>query len=302
MTKYTLTKIVDPDAVPGFTQVADINNSGTVVGEYIQGGSSGSGSSAPDFIYSNGNYTNLNFHPGVSFTDMAAKLINDSGEVVGTYSTDGNSSVNYFTYSGGTFTDLGGVAVNGINDSGALVGGNFISSDGHSGAIINSLAYGYFGGTNATGINNDGDIIGSYTQSGNFTDSTNDERNGGFIITGGTWVQTLYNSDGTWDSSMPDAWSGGTYAKGDVVFYAADGLHPSAYVSLTDGNSGVPQTLNTAGFAASGWGFLGNLGQWSYVVDGSNVMELAPRGLVQIRYLPILSMRQAKSLVTISTV
>jgi probable HAF family extracellular repeat protein len=87
-----------------------------------------------------------------------ATAINNNGQVVGCYDTA--TSGGGFLYSGGTLTYLG-FFPNAINDSGQIVGGSYIYSNGTM-TDLNSLIPTDSGWTltNAEGINNSGQIVG----------------------------------------------------------------------------------------------------------------------------------------------
>lgn len=137
-----------------------INNAGQVVGSYLQGSG---------YLYSGGTFTRLQ-DPSAS-GDTTANGLNNTGQIVGSYinATSGGNQSHGFLYSGGTFTtidaNLGSqTRLNGINDSGLIVGTydgvhSFVSMGGTFINIDNPLAT---GGTFAYGINNAGQIVGSY--------------------------------------------------------------------------------------------------------------------------------------------
>jgi probable HAF family extracellular repeat protein len=101
------------------TSAIAVNNSGTVVGDYII---NNTGPHA--FLYQNGTFTNIDY-PGSNFT--VASGINNYGVVAGFFTTTAGA-LHGFLYSNGKFTQIDrpnspkGSGVNGINDRGDLVG------------------------------------------------------------------------------------------------------------------------------------------------------------------------------------
>lgn len=170
--------ISDPNAGPGgSTTAAAINDSNQVAGYYetnigYEGG----------FVYSGGIYNDIAF-PGAILTTVTG--INDRGQVVGEYATSDGQSVNTFgfLYSEGAYTTLnlpypvtmGGVTGLRVNDSGQIIG-SYQDANGVNHGYIYNLATSSVTqsidvpgalqesglGTVATGIDNNGDVVGYY--------------------------------------------------------------------------------------------------------------------------------------------
>jgi probable HAF family extracellular repeat protein len=120
----TFSRVLVPGSAglgPSLTAAA-INNSGDVAGFYSK-----TASAVDAFLkLRSGRFITIAF-PGASMTQAFG--VNDSGEVVGTYTVGtGNSAVTHgFTWLGGQFVsvDIGGASsttINGVNDEGDLVG------------------------------------------------------------------------------------------------------------------------------------------------------------------------------------
>ncbi len=107
-------------------------------------------------LWQNGTATDLGTFGGPQAT---AAAINNLGQVVGwaQTSTDANHG---FLWSNGTMTDLGlNFLPAAINDNGVIVGGEFIYSNGTLQNLNNLVPSGTPQITDATGINNNGQII-----------------------------------------------------------------------------------------------------------------------------------------------
>ncbi|HLJ91981.1 MAG TPA: PEP-CTERM sorting domain-containing protein [Gemmataceae bacterium] len=165
--------------VPGFfsTEAYGINDIGQIVG-YCS--NPGPRQTDQGFLFSGGSFTTVN-RPGASFTHFGG--INNLGQIVGDSANGG------FLMSGGTFTSLP-FPGSGINNLGQIVGGNYLLSGGNltqinggaagindfSQIVGGEVSTGFLltGGqyvtlsvpgsiqTVATGINNAGEIVGSY--------------------------------------------------------------------------------------------------------------------------------------------
>jgi probable HAF family extracellular repeat protein len=181
--------------VPGpyFTYPRDINNAGQIVGFYspndFTGGSMG-------FIYSGGTFTSLTV-PGASTT--RAFGINEAGQIVGNFRDA--SGTHGFLKSGQQFTTIdvpGAIAteLHGINDAGAIVG-TFQTALG----IRHGFLYeaGLFttitppgasqdGDYGALGINNAGQIVGSFEE-----EILGGGRHG-YVFSNGTFTNIVYGN------------------------------------------------------------------------------------------------------------
>jgi probable HAF family extracellular repeat protein len=180
-TGYSYTTLDDPNATAGSegTELFGINDSGQVIGEYLDSGY-GLGSS---FVYTPG--------PGGGFTNIADPLatgetllrgINDAGEIVGNYDS-GNTSIGFLD-SGGVFSNISdplasagtsGTVVDAISNSGDIIGTYFTGSS----TLETEHEFEDVGGVYTTidalipepndaelnGINDAGEIVGSYYDS-----------------------------------------------------------------------------------------------------------------------------------------
>src|ERR1019366_620532 len=93
----TFTAIDYPGKTVTQTEALGINNSGQVVGFYVDP------SGPHGFLYEGGQYTALNY-PGAPYT--YATGINNNGQVVGYYHGLNNSPATGFLYSNGNFVSL----------------------------------------------------------------------------------------------------------------------------------------------------------------------------------------------------
>jgi probable HAF family extracellular repeat protein len=141
-----------------------INNAGQIVGITNVTGSFGGG---PPYLYSGGKTTTLPIPAG---TYGQAYGINNSGQVVGSYSDSMYTSTHAFLYGGGKMTDLGSLGRNftvprAVNDSGQVVGfaettNGVIHAFLYSNGKMNDL--GSLGGSPASAfaLNNAGQVVG----------------------------------------------------------------------------------------------------------------------------------------------
>jgi probable HAF family extracellular repeat protein len=121
---------------------------------------------ADGFLYAEGKFTPIN-----SLADAWASGINNSGDIVGSYSDASGNHQHGFLYTGGIFTtiDVPGAPYTeayGINDSGSIVGFYLDAERYHgfldAGGIFTTIDV-PFADTYATmafGINDSGDIVG----------------------------------------------------------------------------------------------------------------------------------------------
>ena len=113
------------------------------------------------FVWSNGTMTDLGTLGG-NFSEGVA--INSSGEVVGTSETS-TGAEDGFLWSNGTMTDLGSnFSPAAINDSGVIVGGQFVYSGGTLQNLNTLIPQGSpYQIQSATGINDKGQIVANAT-------------------------------------------------------------------------------------------------------------------------------------------
>jgi PEP-CTERM motif len=168
----SFTTLNDPLGAGG-TQIFGISGK-SIVGTYIdsQGASHG-------FLYngSTSTFTTIDDPLASETANLGTFIhgISSSGEIVGTYFT-GNGGYSAFTDVNGTFTTLsepnavqsqGGTFIFGIAGS-ELVGGYFDANDRSHGFTYNGSTWttldypGTFGGTYATGVDVQGEVVGDY--------------------------------------------------------------------------------------------------------------------------------------------
>jgi probable HAF family extracellular repeat protein len=178
----SLTNLAALGSLGAYSEATAINNSGEIAGD----------SNAGAFLYSNGNFTNLgSLGGGYSF----ASGINDNGQIVGGAGTGNGEDA--FLYSNGTISDLGSLGSNNsfalaINNPGQVVG--YVNLSGQQDAFLYTDAQmenlntiyanllvagsgtltGFTSLTEATGINDSGQIVGYgnfWNGSGNSTEA-----------------------------------------------------------------------------------------------------------------------------------
>jgi hypothetical protein len=166
---------------PGYTHAVGINDSGIIVGTYID-----SNNITQGFIKNGSQYTTLSDPLGVGGTHITG--ISNSGQIVGYYVNSAGSN-NGFIFADGKFTTIdfpgaNGTELTGINSAGQAVGTmvvpwllqngsspNFIYENG-SFTIINPLPAGSgsqpgsLTRTVVSGINDAGTIVGSFSLGG----------------------------------------------------------------------------------------------------------------------------------------
>ena len=163
---------IDPPASAGYTEAAEINNSGTIVGRYY-----GNSGGFQGFVFSNGSYTTINV-PGATNTSLFG--INNRGDIVGDY-IDASGVTHGLLLSNGNMTTIdfpGSTNTNSqsINDRGEIVGSTVIGGVRHGYLFRNgnfsridfpgaSLAVSGapLSGTDVHGINASSEIAGTYT-------------------------------------------------------------------------------------------------------------------------------------------
>ena len=173
------TPLDDPSANdnPGTTAMG-ISNSGQIVGYYYD-----SNITAHGFLYNNGAYTTLDDPLAASGSNAGtfASSINDENKIVGYY-YDGNNIAHGFLENNGAYTTLDdplaasglsqGTFATGINDGGQIVGYYRDSNDTAHGFLYNNGAYSTLDdplgtvGSEASGINDQGVVVGSYYNGG----------------------------------------------------------------------------------------------------------------------------------------
>jgi probable HAF family extracellular repeat protein len=154
-----------------------INDSGDIVGYYTFIASTrpptlGDGG----FVLSGGNVTKF-FVPGS--TSTAAFGINNLGQIVGAYESHGPHG---FLFSGGSYTtvDFPGFGLpHGINNAGEIVGNNNGESFLLSGGVLTPLSVPGSTSTEAYGINDAEQILGTYYDANNVRH--------GFLLSGGSY-------------------------------------------------------------------------------------------------------------------
>jgi uncharacterized membrane protein len=111
------------------TQLNALNDAGAMVGVWIDAGFRGHG-----FIYQNGKLTSLEY-PGARDTNPFG--INSHGDVVGNWDTDQSHTGHGFVFINGQIKSFDvpsaeplGTAANGLNDQGQIVG-SYVGHDGH---------------------------------------------------------------------------------------------------------------------------------------------------------------------------
>jgi hypothetical protein len=168
---YTFTDILPANSSQ--TTVAGINNAGAITGWYCPSG----GGCPVAYTASNGVFTRM--LPNGSIGDYGGGL-NNVGDAVGQYVYySGNTQIyTGFEYNGTSFTTIADPSgsstfVQGINDAGAMVGEyyngtedvGFLDTNGVFTNISDPNAGQY--GSDATGINNSGEIVGTYYDNAN---------------------------------------------------------------------------------------------------------------------------------------
>ena len=171
----SFTTIDNPNATSG-SEATGINNVGQIVGAYNlntpEQGHIFEG--AHSFLFNQGTMTFSPIDdPTAGVTSTTAIKINDSGEVVGLYRTNG-AGIGFLDV-GGVFTDInfpGGVGThaNGINNAGEIVG-QYKANGLHHGFLDNAGTFTTIdvagaSETVATGINSSGDIVGLFAMNG----------------------------------------------------------------------------------------------------------------------------------------
>jgi hypothetical protein len=203
-TTYSFREI-DNSADPTFNQLLGINNDGTIAG-YFGSGAPGHPNKGYTVLppYGTSNFVNENF-PGSVQTQVTA--INGKGDTAGFW-VDGKNNNHGFIEWNGVFTSYNDPntphmtgSVNqllGINNKGIAVG-FYVDANGNSHAYSVNQATGVFTKIHApgvsklaTGINNEGDIVGDSTSNGvTFSWLISDGKLTTFQFPGGSDTQAL---------------------------------------------------------------------------------------------------------------
>jgi probable HAF family extracellular repeat protein len=237
--KADIYSVTDLGALGGSSTVAfGINNSGTAVGW-------GEASTGNTGAFSSGAGGSMQDLPGLAgSTDTYAYGINSSGTIVGTSYVNGQPHGEI--WNGSKSTDLGaGIFATGINDSGAVIGG-----DGHAFLLTNGTFadLGVLGGGNwssAYGVNNAGTVVG-YGNIGNGMFR-------GFVWTPDRGMQQL----GTFGGN--NSYATAINSSGEVVGHA----------SLS---SGYENAFLEAGGVMTDLGSLGGGSSYAYGINDSGVV------------------------------
>ena len=198
-------------------------------------------------------YTEVNV-PGASFTGFTG--INNEGQIVGQY-TDRTGEYGLL-YSGGSFTQIDGphpadyinTSITGINNGGQIVGYTANSSDPASGVtgfldnngVFTTINFPGARSTEPAGINDAGQIIGTYSTFGSYFTH-------GFIRSA-DGVYTTFDVPGTLGTSL-----NGINNRGQVVGYYATN---TGFIAFLYSNASFTSLPNSFGGIAS----LNNVGQF----------------------------------------
>ena len=278
MATFTYVTINDPLGTQS-TEAEGLNNSGEIVGIYV-----GANGVTYGFLYSDGTFTTIDDPSSVGNT--YAYGINDAGQIVGSYGVntvtllEGTVSGSLgFLYSDGSFTNLNvpassgsqfggpGTYASGINDSGEVVGSfTVITSEPE---INGTSGFLYSGGNYAGLQDTSGEVYGlRYTIASGINPS-------GQIVgsfENGSGVHGFLYSGGTYTNIDDPSATMGTVASGindsgQIVgtFYNATGAHGFLYSGGT--YTTLDDPLATQGTIATG---INDLGQFvGYYVNAS---------------------------------
>jgi probable HAF family extracellular repeat protein len=253
----TSAPVYTPIAYPGASETAAyaINDAGQIVGQYTIGTGYPQG-----FLFSGGEFTSIDY-PGA--WETSAYGINNAGVIIGSYdvgSPTGTSTVHGFVYQNGAFTTIDFPAaanswLSGINNDGVMSG--VYEPTGLSlGPGLNALQYGFIytlnGGTfteiqypggistYAGAINDNGQIVGTYTYdtNGNFE---------GFLKTGSAYTTVSIASNVTSPLGINNA--------GQEVGFYFNGSYPVGFLLIgttftvlaIPGATTTPTSINNQG-------------------------------------------------------
>jgi probable HAF family extracellular repeat protein len=199
------TTLDDPAAKSGTTFALGINNSGEVVGNYLDSNNVQHG-----FLYVNGVFTPIDDPAAANgaFQGTVAEAINDAGQIVGIY-FDSNNTAHGFLLSNGVFTPVndpaagsGGTAPFGINNAGQI-SGSYRDGGGtqHGFLFVN----GTFTPIDAP-LSNQGTFVGALNDLGQLPGQSqtvvgNNARFDAFVDTGGSFT----NADDPLTTGSSDA-------------------------------------------------------------------------------------------------
>ncbi len=244
------TQLDVPGTLSG-TIASGISGSGQIVGSYNQGlNGIGSGSA---FLLSGGTYTTLPV-PSFGALGITANAINDMGQIVGTYSAlDAPRGQPPFLVQGGYLLSRGSYTVltgiyngwaNGINNAGQIVLSNGLQSGVLSAGTITPVSVPGSPTTYAFGINNLGQVAGSYTDQASGLGPRH-----GFVYRDGTY--TTFDIPGATETL-----ASGINDFGQVVGYYVDGTGDHAFLAspTPEPATSVLLAVGALGIIAYGWG------------------------------------------------
>lgn len=147
-----------------YPSVSDVNNAGEIVGAFTEAGNT------YGFVLANGVLTTIDV-PG-SLMTLSARGINDRGQIVGAYS-DALGTLHGYLLNKGEFTTIDypgsqATVVDRINNIGQMVG-TFADSGGLHAFLLDDGVFTAFdapgssGFTHAYGLNDRGDVVGTYS-------------------------------------------------------------------------------------------------------------------------------------------
>ncbi len=224
---YTI--LNDPSAkAQGATAAFGINDSGVIVGEFVDNGNTARG-----FKYANGVYTTIQ-PPGALASE--ARAVNDAGVIVGDY-RDSNFVFHGFIYANGNFTILDDPSTTkdtsalAINASGQIAGVYSDSSGFEHGFLYSNGVYTNFDDPNALHVTIPQGITDAGRISGYYIDAM--DMNHGFVATS---MPVPHDLDG--DLASDILWRN---ANGTLAGWLMDGASISSGANLTyQGNPIAP--------------------------------------------------------------
>jgi hypothetical protein len=166
---FFTTVTTTPFSSPYYVNFSGINNAGEIVGIYEYPGDN----NHQGFLLDNGTFSQISY-PGAYYGGAGGtspNSINDSGEVVGVYNPYGPGYVNGFTFSAGAYATViapggssgSGTNLTGVNDSGEIVGWNGDSAGFvDENGVFTPISFPGAVRTDPYGLNSSGDIVGFY--------------------------------------------------------------------------------------------------------------------------------------------